>query len=112
MALYDMTASAEYWQTLLSEANWSKCVYTYGVLCCVAPPSFPESVSKDSFFRFGLQPRRSRRRDKRGRGEEAHGHSSWAHAANSRKIYPTRGMFTYFFIRQGIDFPNVFRFFF
>jgi len=32
-----MTGSAEYWQTLLTEANWSKCVYTYGKSCVVAP---------------------------------------------------------------------------
>jgi hypothetical protein len=94
MALYDMKSSAEYWQTLLSEANWSKCVYTYGA-CCLAHSTVLELASDEAMFRFGLQPRPGERRDELGGGEKAYGHSAWAHAANSREIDSPRGMFTH-----------------
>lgn len=33
MSLYDMPNAIKYWGELLENANWSKCVYTYGAFC-------------------------------------------------------------------------------
>ncbi|KAI0920179.1 hypothetical protein AcW1_001987 [Taiwanofungus camphoratus] len=35
LALWDVSASLECWQTLASEATWSKATYTYGVAVCL-----------------------------------------------------------------------------
>lgn len=35
MSLYDMQNGIKYWRELLENANWSKCVYTYALACCL-----------------------------------------------------------------------------
>jgi len=35
MSLYDMPNGIKYWRELLGNANWSKCVYTYALACCL-----------------------------------------------------------------------------
>lgn len=50
MTLHDLNLSAKYWRTLLTDANWSKCVYTYALATCLVQSGDEKNLTEAKTF--------------------------------------------------------------